>query len=97
MTGWTERARHWPGTTLVHAEGDDSFEIVEKTGDLVEDHMAPAVQAIRADEPLFNAVKMMCGQHIHRVPVLDGRGHLVGILSSLDVVAAVSNAIEESQ
>ena len=77
--------------------GDDAFEIVETAGDLVSDHMAPAVQSVRSDEPLLTAVHMMCAQHIHRVPVLDARGHLAGILTSLDVVAAVANVIEESQ
>lgn len=81
---------------LVRGSGDGEFSIEERQGDRVQDFMAPAVQAIRSDEPMLTAAKMMCNQHIHRVPVLDRRGHLVGILSSLDVVAAMVNAIEEA-
>jgi len=35
------------------------------------------------------------GQHVHRLPVIDHAGTLVGLISSLDVLAALVGAIEE--
>ena len=37
----------------------------------------------------------MCQQHIHRLIVLDEQDHPVGILSSLDIVAAMVAVFEE--
>jgi CBS-domain-containing membrane protein len=67
-------------------------------GDLVEDvrtYMSPSVRSIDADATLIDAARAMCGKHVHRLPVLDARGKVVGLISSLDLVAAVVHAIEE--
>jgi len=37
----------------------------------------------------------MCDLHVHRLLVLDETGRLLGVVSSLDIAAAVINAIEE--
>ena len=57
--------------------------------------MSGAVQAIGPEATLIDAARAMCGGHVHRLPVLDQRGHVLGIVSSLDIVAAVVNAIDE--
>jgi CBS domain-containing protein len=44
---------------------------------------------------LSHAAKIMCLQHVHRLPVVDASGKPVGIISSMDLVAALSNAAEE--
>jgi CBS-domain-containing membrane protein len=63
--------------------------------DLVSTHMTGAVQSIDADASLTDAGRVMCAGHVHRLPVLDEAGHVVGMVSSLDLVAATIQAIEE--
>ncbi|MFM2096303.1 MAG: hypothetical protein RIS70_3427, partial [Planctomycetota bacterium] len=53
------------------------------------------VQSIAESAPLSHAAKIMCLQHVHRLPVVDASGKPVGIISSMDLVAALSNAAEE--
>lgn len=55
-----------------------------------------AVQSVSANATVLRAARMMCAQHIHRLLVLDDRGRPTGILSSLDVVAMMVKAIDES-
>ncbi len=82
----------------LRAEGRHQTLQVEEQGKaLVCHHMSPAVQSIDADEPLLAAARMMCALHIHRLPVLDRRGHPTGMITAMDIVAALLNAIDESQ
>jgi CBS-domain-containing membrane protein len=39
----------------------------------------------------------MCEQHLHRLPVVSADGRVVGIISTMDVVAALVNAIDEME
>jgi CBS-domain-containing membrane protein len=64
-------------------------------GDLVARFMSAAVQTVAADASLVQAAKIMDAQHIHRLVVIDAKGFPVGMLSSMDVVAAVVNAVDE--
>jgi len=69
-----------------------------ENGESVEDvrtYMTPSVHSIDSDATLIDAARAMCGKHVHRLPVLDTRGKVVGVMSSLDLVAAVVHAIEE--
>jgi CBS domain-containing protein len=59
--------------------------------------MSPAVQEIAPDASLLSAARVMCAMHIHRLPVLGAGGAPVGILTSLDIVSALANAMEEAQ
>lgn len=61
----------------------------------VEKYMTPTVQSIAIDAPLIQAAGIMNSAHLHRLPVLDSRGRPVGMITSLDIVAALSQAIEE--
>jgi CBS domain-containing protein len=62
----------------------------------VADIMAPVVQSIAQRSSLLEAGQMMCGAHIHRLFVVDGDGHPVGVLTALDLVAATVKSIEEA-
>jgi CBS domain-containing protein len=42
------------------------------------------------DMPLHELARMMVDAHIHRVPVVDGRGRPIGVVSGTDVLAAVA-------
>jgi CBS domain-containing protein len=64
-------------------------------GQRVARHMSTAVQTVEADRPLMTAARIMCADHVHRLPVVDKQNRLLGLITSLDIVAAVVNAIEE--
>lgn len=63
--------------------------------ELVRHHMTATLQCVPDDNSLLSAARIMGAQHVHRLPVLDKRGQAIGILTSLDIVAALVNAIEE--
>lgn len=63
--------------------------------DLVASHMSALVQTVRTDQPLTEAARLMCQNHFHRLVALDDQGRPAGMLTSLDIVAAMINAIEE--
>lgn len=79
--------------------------VVKKTGtsirveacreDLVSDHMSPFVQTIHIDAPILNAGRVLVGEHIHRIVIIDEDHTPIGILSSLDLVATMIAAVEE--
>jgi CBS domain-containing protein len=54
---------------------------------LVEDFMTTDVFTVSPEEPLVLTGYMMDWKSIRHVPVEDGRGRLVGLLSSLDVIS----------
>jgi CBS domain-containing protein len=56
----------------------------------VRDVMMPVVFAIAEDTTIAAASALMAGEGIHRLPVLDRAGAVVGILSTLDVVRWVA-------
>ena len=72
------------------ADGDRS-----PTQELVTQHMTSNVYSIGASQPLMSAARLMCTNHIHRLPVLDDQRRPVGMVTALDIVAALVHAIEE--
>ena len=73
----------------------DAFQIEEVRQDLVRHHMSPMVHAVRQNVPLLEAAHCMCGEHIHRLIVVDDESRPVGILTSLDLVATLIGVVEE--
>ena len=67
---------------------------IEPTCDVVGSYMTDAVQSIAPDQPLLNAARVMCVEHIHHLPVIEGRS-VVGMISVMDVVAAMMNSLDE--
>ena len=59
--------------------------------------MSSSVQSLLPGEPLVRAARMMCEQHLHRVPVVNDEGRVVGIISTMDLVAALLNALDEME
>ena len=84
-----------PAQTIVRREPGGPWEIQEVCPDRVSAHMSPAVQAVAAHTPLVEAARIMCAQHVHRLPVLDAQGRPEGMVTSLDLVAAVVQAADE--
>jgi CBS-domain-containing membrane protein len=58
-------------------------------------YMTCHVLWISPGESLLKAARMMCDQHVHRLPVINDEGRVVGIISTMDIVAALINAIDE--
>ena len=59
-------------------------------------HMTPAVQTVDPGKSLIDAGRVMCAERIHYLPVLDANAHPVGIITPLDFVGAVLQAIGEA-
>ena len=93
--GCTEETALGYEHVLVKKTGLGSYQIEACQEDRVGEHMTPAVQTITETAPIMNAARAMCGEHIHRLIVVDEKGRPVGIVSTLDLVAAMVAAIGE--
>lgn len=69
--------------------------VASADGRTVADRMTSTVQSVSKNTSLLDAARKMCDEHVHRLPVLDGSGRVAGIMTSLDIVAAVANAADE--
>jgi CBS domain-containing protein len=61
--------------------------------DRAKHHMTKPVFTVRSDVPVADAIILMRRKHVRHLPVLDKRRRLVGILSSRDLMNAVSEVI----
>jgi len=90
---------------LAHGEGQATWDLFELAGPmeagagegLVSQRMSRRVVSITADAPLVEAARVMCDGHWHRVPVVDDSGALQGIISTMDILAALVNAADETK
>jgi CBS domain-containing protein len=64
----------------VVADGRDPATV--RVGEVM--HRSPAV--IREDEGIFDAVKLFSGKGVRRLPVVDGKGKLIGIIALDDLL-----------
>ena len=80
---------------LVSKEPGKPFDIEATPREIVRTHMTPEVHSVEAGISLIVAARVMADQHVHRLPVIDDSGHPVGILSTMDIVASLINAIDE--
>lgn len=63
--------------------------------DLVSAHMSASVQTVSSDTSLLTTARCMCAEHIHRVFVLDEHQRVQGVITTLDLLAAMIKAVEE--
>lgn len=61
---------------------------------LVEEVMTEDVSCCGAYDELLKAEEIMVERQVRRVPVIDGEGRIIGIISQADVVRAASNEAE---
>ena len=54
----------------------------------VSELMQTEVQTVRPDAVVNDAVVSLAESHITGLPVVDGRGHLVGVISTTDILAS---------
>jgi CBS domain-containing protein len=59
------------------------------------DLMTTAVVAVRPDDTVEHAAKLMYDRKVKRLPVTDADGHLVGIISRADVLAVFDRTDED--
>lgn len=93
--------RHAPGSLRCSCRIDDGREdvplhVTSPAEDSVAEWMTSTVQSVTPETPLSIAAQMMCAQHIHRLVVLDAGHHVCGMVSTMDVAAALVNALDES-
>lgn len=79
---------------VVHDE--DGMHLEPKSCEFVSDCMTSGIQSLDPDMPLIVAARVMVDAHLHVLPVID-QHRPVGILSNLDVVAALVNAFDEAK
>jgi CBS domain-containing protein len=79
------------------AGGDRPYRLTSSVEDFAEFHMSPAVQAIDPGASLLKAARVMCAEHIHRLLVLNEFHQPVGVISTMDIVAALVNVVDELQ
>jgi CBS domain-containing protein len=91
----TGASRRETGPVQAAAPADRSRRVNIGAQDLADSYMSQAVQSVAHDVSLFSAARIMTSAHIHRLPVLDDHGRLLGLLTSMDIVAAMINAYDE--
>jgi CBS domain-containing protein len=90
---------------LSHGRDRTSWELYDRaaagaddhSGQTVKDCMSTHVTSVAGDASLVDVARAMCDGHWHRVPVVDRSGSLRGIISTMDVLAAVVNAADEAR
>ena len=58
-------------------------------GTKVEDVMTAKIKTVKEDSTVGDAANMMIKYNINRVPVLDSKGELVGIVTRADIVGSM--------
>ena len=61
----------------------------------VSERMSQSVTSVSTDAPLVEVARAMCNGHWHRVPVVDERNTLCGIIATMDILAAIVNVADE--
>jgi len=60
------------------------------TGKLeAKDIMTAKVHTVRPADPLWKVIDLICRHRVSGIPVLDARGHLVGLISERDILHAM--------
>ncbi len=73
---------------------------LSRSGRTARDVMSHPVETIGAEVDLGTAIRRMAARRVKRLPVVDGRGQLVGLVSRADVlraIAALPAAAEEAE
>jgi CBS-domain-containing membrane protein len=65
--------------------------------DSVRRFMSTAIQTVPFDAPLERVAEIMCAEHIHHLVVLDEQARPIGVVSSLDVLAALVAIVDEER
>ncbi|MCA9265158.1 MAG: CBS domain-containing protein [Planctomycetales bacterium] len=80
-----EVSSQWLVEKLIHSVGDEAIQSV----------MTEAVATINAETTLTRAAREMLRNQVHHLPVVDDRNHLIGILSTMDILAEFADSAPE--
>lgn len=75
---------------LTQAELAEELQRLRQAGRTVGQVMTPDPVTISSDTSVSAAISLMAERDVKRLPVVDGAGHLVGIVSRIDVLRALS-------
>lgn len=64
--------------------------------ELVKHRMTRNLISVPETAPLVEIARIMCRDHLHRVVVIDKKGAVCGIVSTMDVLAALVNVVDEA-
>jgi CBS domain-containing membrane protein len=71
------------------------LEMRDCSADMACAYMPDAVQTVALHTPLVQAARIMATAHLHRLPVLDAEQRVAGMISTMDVTAAMVNLMDE--
>lgn len=74
-----------------------SNQIKSDDEETVSQRMSQRLVTVTDDTPLLEIARVMCDGHWHRVAVVDATGSLCGIVSTMDVLAALINTADEGK
>lgn len=74
---------------------DVPLPVTSPAEDAVDDWMTDAVQSVSPETTLSMAARIMCAQHVHRLVVLDKGQRVSGMISTMDMAAAIVNVLDE--
>lgn len=77
--------------SIIYLESLNKFKrnLKKYLGTRVEDVMTDKVKAVKKDTPVNEIANIMVKNNINRVPVLDNKGNLVGIITRADIVKSM--------
>lgn len=70
---------------LTHSMGNET----------VQSFMSEAVTTVNAETTIARATREMLRNRVHHLPVVDGNDHLIGIISTMDILAEFADAAPE--
>jgi len=75
-------------------EESDGFFVVKVPYRSVSEVMTPFVFVLDEATPLPEAARLMARERVHRLPIVDGEGTVIGIISTLDIVRLIAGWTE---
>lgn len=77
--------------SIIYLESLNKFKnnLKKYLGTKVEDVMTSDVKTVKEDKPVSEAANLMIKHNINRLPVMDERGNMVGIVTRADIVRSM--------
>lgn len=62
-----------------------------------EEHMTRGIRSVQEETSVLEAARILFCEHLHRLLVLDEQGRPRGVVSTMDVISALINSVEEME
>jgi CBS-domain-containing membrane protein len=83
-------------TDIAHGRAQAPEDEFAEAPRLVRDCMSDRIVSVRDSASLLEVARKMCAGHWHRLTVVDDQNCICGIVSTMDVLAAVVNTADET-